>query len=165
VLGIAHASNADEIKRAHRRLARLYHPDNAATGNDEKFKEVQAAFELLRDSNWTAPGPSPENASARAAGMYDTPGSTQDNYVHGNTRLQTLLRIAVAWCLFFFTARMMLNAMFPPRKMQAILDDMEQHRRIAAAESEPILDSQNENVAASGASARSQVDADPLARS
>ncbi|NLY63271.1 MAG: molecular chaperone DnaJ [Erysipelothrix sp.] len=51
VLGIAKNASADEIKRAYRKLAKKYHPDmNKAADAEEKFKEVQSAYEVLSDS-------------------------------------------------------------------------------------------------------------------
>ena len=50
VLGIEKGANEQEIKRAYRRLAREYHPDvNKSAGADEKFKEVQSAYDVLSD--------------------------------------------------------------------------------------------------------------------
>ncbi len=49
-LGIEKNANEQEIKRAYRRLAREYHPDvNKSAGADEKFKEVQSAYDVLSD--------------------------------------------------------------------------------------------------------------------
>lgn len=43
-------AGADEIKKAFRRLARKYHPDiNKAPEAEEKFKEINAAYEILGD--------------------------------------------------------------------------------------------------------------------
>ena len=49
VLGIKKGASKDEIKSAYRKLAKKYHPDNHETGNAEKFKEVQEAYDILYD--------------------------------------------------------------------------------------------------------------------
>jgi len=50
VLGVERAATADQIKTAYRRLARKYHPDVSKEKNaEEHFKEVQEAYEVLRD--------------------------------------------------------------------------------------------------------------------
>lgn len=51
-LGVSKTASADEIKKAYRRLARKYHPDiNKEKGAEEKFKEINAAYEILSDEN------------------------------------------------------------------------------------------------------------------
>ncbi|MBS0395262.1 MAG: DnaJ domain-containing protein [Proteobacteria bacterium] len=51
LLGVARSASADEIKRAYRKLARKYHPDVSKEKNAEaRFKEVQEAYEVLRDA-------------------------------------------------------------------------------------------------------------------
>ena len=51
-LGVARGADAEEIKRAYRKQARKYHPDVSKEKNaEEKFKEVQEAYEVLRDSD------------------------------------------------------------------------------------------------------------------
>ncbi|MFA6867119.1 MAG: molecular chaperone DnaJ [Clostridia bacterium] len=55
-LGVDKNTSADEIKSAYRRKAKLYHPDKFAAADDakkkeaeEKFKEVQHAYDILSD--------------------------------------------------------------------------------------------------------------------
>lgn len=49
-LGVSKGATADEIKKAYRRLARKYHPDiNKEPDAEEKFKEINAAYEILSD--------------------------------------------------------------------------------------------------------------------
>jgi len=51
ILGVPRSASADEIKKASRKLSRKYHPDMAPDDKsaDQKFKEVQEAYEVLRD--------------------------------------------------------------------------------------------------------------------
>ena len=50
VLGISKSASIDEIKSSYRKLAKKYHPDlNKEPGAEEKFKEVQEAYDVLSD--------------------------------------------------------------------------------------------------------------------
>jgi curved DNA-binding protein len=52
ILGLTRGADADEVKRAYRKLARKFHPDVSKEKNaEERFKEVQEAYEVLRDSD------------------------------------------------------------------------------------------------------------------
>lgn len=70
VLGVPREANQEEIKRAYRQLARKYHPDvSTETDAEERFKEVNAAYEALSD---------PEKRS-----MYDRFGADVPNGFSG----------------------------------------------------------------------------------
>src|SRR3989338_10754128 len=48
ILGVEKNASAEEIKKAFRLLAHQYHPDKKS-GNEEKFKEVNEAYQILSD--------------------------------------------------------------------------------------------------------------------
>jgi DnaJ-class molecular chaperone len=52
VLGLSKSASADEIKKAHRKLVRQFHPDVNKNNKqaEEKFKEVQEAYDVLSDA-------------------------------------------------------------------------------------------------------------------
>src|SRR4029079_9584252 len=47
-LGVSKNSTQDEIKKAYRKLVREVHPDKNP-GSEERFKEVQGAYDVLSD--------------------------------------------------------------------------------------------------------------------
>ncbi|SCB78084.1 DnaJ C-terminal domain-containing protein [Weissella bombi] len=62
-LGVDKNASQDEIKKAYRKLSKKYHPDiNHEAGAEEKYKEVQEAYETLGDEQKRA--------------MYDQYGAT-----------------------------------------------------------------------------------------
>lgn len=49
ILQLSQQADAETIDRVFRLLAKRYHPDNTESGNEEKFREVHAAYEILLD--------------------------------------------------------------------------------------------------------------------
>lgn len=51
LLGVARDADAEEIKKAYRKLALKYHPDRneGSKESEERFKEITQAYEVLRD--------------------------------------------------------------------------------------------------------------------
>jgi curved DNA-binding protein CbpA len=47
LLGVAANASAAEIKKAYRRLARMYHPDLNTQTRDEQIKRLNEAYEIL----------------------------------------------------------------------------------------------------------------------
>lgn len=54
ILGVKDFASLEEIKIAHRKLAMKFHPDvnDGDKFFEEKFKEIQIAYERLSDSNY-----------------------------------------------------------------------------------------------------------------
>jgi DnaJ-class molecular chaperone len=69
ILGVSRQASQDEIKRTYRRLAKQYHPDRNPDNKESetRFKEIQAAYEVLGDPDrraqydqYGAGGPRPD---------------------------------------------------------------------------------------------------------
>src|SRR5258708_32731139 len=55
VLGVARDASPEDIKKAYRRLAKQYHPDqNRDDGAEDKFKEIASAYEVLSNPDTRA---------------------------------------------------------------------------------------------------------------
>lgn len=89
VMGLERSATPEDIKRAHRKLARKYHPDVSKEKNAEaRFKELAEAYEVLKDPEKRAAydqlgadykagqdfRPPPEWASSHASGGGDFGG-------------------------------------------------------------------------------------------
>ena len=48
-LQLSQQADADTIERVFRLLAKRYHPDNPESGDEEKFREIHTAYEVLMD--------------------------------------------------------------------------------------------------------------------
>ncbi|RSX56059.1 molecular chaperone DnaJ [Bifidobacterium dolichotidis] len=72
ILGVSRTATEDEIKKAYRHKSRQYHPDIAGPEFEEKFKEVNSAYEVLSD---------PEKRRMYDAGV--DPNNPQASYSQG----------------------------------------------------------------------------------
>lgn len=50
ILGVSKGASKDEIKRAYRKLSKKHHPD-VNGGNDDKFKQINEAYDILSDDS------------------------------------------------------------------------------------------------------------------
>src|SRR5215475_8177660 len=73
LLGVARKASAKDIRAAFRKLARKYHPDlnPGDKGAEEKFKQLQEAYDVLSDS--------------KKRQMYDQHGFYSDNFQAGGS--------------------------------------------------------------------------------
>jgi curved DNA-binding protein len=100
VLGVERAAGSDDIRKAFRKLARIYHPDVAKDKKsaEEKFKEINEAYEVLGDAekrkkydelgaDWknTGPRPGPGGGQAYRTNTWRTGDSNAEGFEFGGT--------------------------------------------------------------------------------
>ena len=79
VLGVSKTDNDEEIRRAFRKMAMQYHPDrNKEAGAEDKFKEINEAYQVLSDSKKRAQYDSFGRAGMGANGGFDRPFDGSD---------------------------------------------------------------------------------------
>ncbi|MBP5555769.1 MAG: DnaJ domain-containing protein [Lachnospiraceae bacterium] len=107
VLGVAPTASEDEIKKAYRKLSRMYHPDSNMNKSEaekkkaeEKFKEVQTAYEDIIDgkvdpsayrgssSSSYGPGSSRSTYSNTYRRQYSAGGSSSSTYDSSDVHLE-----------------------------------------------------------------------------
>lgn len=74
-LGVARTASDEDIRKAYRKLARKYHPDIAKeAGAEARFKEVNEAYEALKDAERRRAYDEAERAPPRGQGGRPPPG-------------------------------------------------------------------------------------------
>src|SRR5258705_1848846 len=76
-LGVSKNATQDEIKKAYRKLVREVHPD-ANPGNEERFKEVQGAYDVLSDPDKRKQYDRVGSTNGRPGGGVSPGGTTYD---------------------------------------------------------------------------------------
>ena len=95
ILGISKSASADEIKKAYRNLAFKYHPDRNSGDKiaEEKFKEINEAYDVLSDEKKRADYDSFGTSNSRYSGTNNSYNRNNDftneetfwNWFNGNT--------------------------------------------------------------------------------
>lgn len=78
LLGLEKNASKDEIKKAFHKLARKYHPDNKTSGDEDKFKEVNEAYQTLSDDKKRSEYDTYGHVFSGAGGNSTDPGFHQD---------------------------------------------------------------------------------------
>jgi molecular chaperone DnaJ len=76
-LGVSKNATPDEIKKAYRKLVREVHPDRSP-GNEERFKEVQGAYDVLSDPDKRKHYDRVGSTNGRPGGGFNPGGTTYD---------------------------------------------------------------------------------------
>ena len=75
ILGVSREADKDELKQSYRRLARKYHPDvNKEPGAEDRFKEINLAYEVLSEPETRARYDRFGEAGVSGAGGFQDPG-------------------------------------------------------------------------------------------
>src|SRR5690349_1574860 len=91
MLGVPSDATPEQIKTAHKKLVKRYHPDTKH-GNEEKFRQVQHAYDILKDpekrahydatgTDFTAPEDNSFDIIATLFNAMLEKGVMTDNYV------------------------------------------------------------------------------------
>lgn len=93
VLGVPKTAPKDEVKKAYRELAKKYHPDVHSNNPladlaEEKFKEVQSAYDMIMNEQESRAGFGGGNASS---GGYGSNSGTGSSGGYNYTNIRTLV--------------------------------------------------------------------------
>jgi curved DNA-binding protein len=82
-LNISFGASDEEIKKSYKQLAKKYHPDSDG-GSEEKFKEIQEAYEVLKDKIKRDKYDSMHNSQTNFSSKNNTYQSKSSSYSYTN---------------------------------------------------------------------------------
>lgn len=141
LLGVAPGASVQELKAAHRDLAKVWHPDRFSHDPrlqqkaQEKLKEINEAFDQLKagKTGRRSPASSQTNSTANQS-------STPPNMSARRTSWKFILLPALAFALIFFAAFRVLNPAGKQRT-QSPTTPTEQEQVTPSEEAQPFSDS------------------------
>jgi curved DNA-binding protein CbpA len=89
VLQISVNAEPETVHRVYRILAQRYHPDNAETGNDHRFRQIAEAYRVLSDPVERARFDAQHDRQQQERWRLITLGASEDDEVEVEQRLRT----------------------------------------------------------------------------
>ena len=118
ILGLDRNASPEDIKKAYRKLAVKHHPDKG--GDQEKFKEISAAYEILSDEQKKANYDQFGNAEPQMGGMPDMGsffknmfGQMQANGARKSNDIQHVIEISLDDAFKGITKKLKINLDHP----------------------------------------------------
>ena len=96
VLQVSDNAEADTISRVYRSLAQRYHPDNRETGNEERFREITEAYQVLSNAEKRAGYDATNQARKKERWRVVSSGAESEN----NFELEQVVRLTVLEALY-----------------------------------------------------------------
>ncbi|CUE70477.1 DNA-J chaperone, putative [Bodo saltans] len=119
VLEIQPTASPEDIKKAYRRLAMVYHPDKAGPEGAPKFREINAAYSTLSDPNLRAVY---DKYGDRGVQYADTTfGETAMHFGGGGGAIKTILTLTVLLA-FIFASMLIIFFSFLAAKIDGRVD-------------------------------------------
>ena len=96
VLQVSDNAEPDTISRVYRSLAQRYHPDNRETGNEERFREITEAYQVLSNPEKRAGYDATNQARKKERWRVVESGAESEN----NFELEQVVRLTVLEALY-----------------------------------------------------------------